>query len=304
MAVRTALTTTLVLLASCHSRDSYPSDPAAGAFTVMTWNLSAFGLEDRDGDGQLNDPKPDDARDAICSVLLEARADVVALQEMGNPGLFERFRDDLRSRGLDYPFHEILQVGSGEKNLAVLSRFPVVSHRLHTADRYAIGAEQLPVTRGFLEVEIAVDAHRPFRLLAAHLPDKTVHPLGQTEMRRNEARLLGNHVRRILRENPSAPLVVAGDLGDDPTSAAVREILGEPPFRMTDLRPCDPDGNAWTVFFPGIDRYERRDYLLCSESMLVRQAPAQACVVHHPRLAAASDHRPLLAVFALAPSSP
>jgi endonuclease/exonuclease/phosphatase family metal-dependent hydrolase len=263
----------------------------------MTYNLGRYGLHDRNRDGQRDDPKPANERAAVISVIARARPDVLAVQEIGNPTVFEEFRSALRSAGIVYEHGQILQRGASELNLAVLSRFPIVSHEFYTDDTYSIGPAEIPVLRGFLEVEIEVNPGYRFRMLVAHLKSKVFHSLGQTEMRRNEARLLNKHVRKILKENPDANVLVIGDLNDSLHSAALREVTGEHSQYLSDIRPQDEVGGVWTHFSPDIDQYDRIDYVLVSPGMLPEVVPGKSLVVADRATFAASDHRPVLGVF-------
>jgi hypothetical protein len=121
----------------------------------MSFNLGGYGLADRDGSGQLDDPKPAGARAAVIALIAANRPDILAVQEIGNPLIFGEFRHALQQAGLDYEQAAYLQREHSENNLAVLSRFPITNILMHTHDRYRIGATNLPVTCGFLEVEIA-----------------------------------------------------------------------------------------------------------------------------------------------------
>jgi endonuclease/exonuclease/phosphatase family metal-dependent hydrolase len=263
----------------------------------MTYNLERYGLQDRNGDGQKDDPKPLDERAAVMVVIAAARPDVLAVQEIGDPTVFEEFRYALRSAGLVYEHSEYLQRGASELNLAVLSRFPLVDRQLHTDDTYSIGTAQIPVLRGFLEVQIQVNPAYRFRLMVAHLKSKVFHQLGQTEMRRNEARLLNKHVRKRLKEEPEVNLLVVGDLNDTFRSAALREVTGEKGEYLADIRPADEVGDVWTHFTPDIDQYDRIDYILVSRGMAPELVAAKTRVVINPLTYKASDHRPALAVF-------
>jgi endonuclease/exonuclease/phosphatase family metal-dependent hydrolase len=274
-----------------------PARPAAGEFSVMTYNLRLYGNEDRDGGGKSDDPKPEAERSAIVEVLASARPDVLAVQEMGAPDFFTSFREELKGRGLEYPHAEYLHRGRRQANLALLSRFPIVARDPHTNDLYRIGAAQVPVTRGFLDVTIQVNSAYKFRIMVAHLKSKVFHQLGQTEMRRNEARLLNNHVRAALKEQPDVNLVVVGDFNDTPSSAALHEAKGERMVCLEDVRPTDPFGDAWTHFTAAWDEYERLDYILVSRGMKPELVRAKTTAIRHPRMLQASDHRPLMAVF-------
>jgi endonuclease/exonuclease/phosphatase family metal-dependent hydrolase len=295
-----ALLLVLALSTGC-ARKGEPSARSVSTdrdeFSVMTYNLCRYSLADRDGDGQKNDPKPSPEHDAVIELIAAAQPDVLAVQEIGSPSVFEEFRYALRNAGLDYEHAEYLQRGQSEINLAVLSRFPIVSRQPHTDDTYTIGDAKIPVLRGFLDIEIQVNPNYKFRLMDAHLKSKVFHALGQTEMRRNEARLLNNYVRKILKERPDANLLVLGDFNDTYRSAPLREITGNKHEYLQDLRPRDEAGNVWTHFSPDIDQYDRIDYMLVSQGMMPEVVFDKTRLMSDPRTYEASDHRPLIGVF-------
>jgi len=271
--------------------------PSKDEFSVMTYNLYAYGLEDRDGDGQADDPKPRLERDAVLDLIARANPDVLAVEEIGGPAIFEQFRYALKERGLDYSQVEYLQRGQSQKNIAVLSRLTVAARDSHDDMVYSIGEARVPVARGFIDLVIEPCHGYRFRLLVAHLKSKVYHQLGQTEMRRNEARLLGKLVRHYLRDHTELNLLVVGDMNDDPRSAALREIIGKRRRYLIDLRPTDVFGDVWTHFSKGYDHYERIDYMLVSRGMYAEVVAGKTCVVRDRLTYVGSDHRPVLAVF-------
>jgi endonuclease/exonuclease/phosphatase family metal-dependent hydrolase len=295
-----ALLLALSLSAGCGRKGAPPAQSiarAANEFSVMDYNLCRYSLADRDGDGQKNDPKPSLEHDAVIELIATAQPDILAVQEIGSPSVFEEFRYALRNAGLDYEHVEYLQRGQSEINLAVLSRFPIVARHPHTDDTYSIGDAEISVLRGFLDVEIQVTPTYRFRLMDAHLKSKVFHTLGQTEMRRNEARLLNKHIRKILKESPEENLLVLGDFNDTYRSAPLREITGSKHEYLQDLRPRDEAGNVWTHFSPDIDQYDRIDYTLVSHGMRPEVVIEKTRVLSDPRTYQASDHRPLIVVF-------
>lgn len=272
-------------------------EPAAGEFSVASYNLRHYSLEDRDGDGVRAEPKPAAERRAAVELLGRWKPDVLAVQEIGGTDVLDEFRCALRGVDLEYPHVEhILQPGS-PVGLAVLSRFPIVARRPKTNDTYRIGDAELPVLRGFIDVDIEAPGRYRFRLFVAHLKSKVYHPRGQTEMRRNEARLLAQHVQQALRDQPAANVLVVGDLNDSPDSAPVQKLLGEETARLFDLRPIDAVGDAWTHHSRTVDVYSRIDYALASASMVPAFVRGKSCVIRDPAAPVASDHRPLFLVF-------
>jgi len=284
------------LLVSCRPPAAAPR--AADVFTVATYNLGLYGLHDRSGDGQRNEPKPPAERAAVADIIARLRPDVLALQEIGNPAALNGLLDDLRRRGLDYPHREYLRRGDSEMNLALLSRFPITASRPRLMDVYTIGGTTQSVLRGFIEADLDLGGGERLTVFVAHLKSRVFHPLGQTEMRRNEARLLTNYVRQTLRAAPDAAVVVAGDLNDTFNSAPLRLLRGaDGETLLADLRPADEPGGVWTYFNATDDSYDRRDYLLASPALARRLVPASCRVHRAPPAAEASDHRPVIAAF-------
>lgn len=268
--------------------------PAADEFSVMTYNVQRWCLDDRDDDGQRDDPKPMVEKEAVIRVIANARPDILAVEEMGSRKEFTEFTAMLKKAGLEFADSEYLPSADGYVSLAVLSRFPIVSRQSITNENYSIGDKVLPVQRGFLSVDIQPAATYRFRLMAAHLKSKVFSANGQTEMRRNEARLLNKHVRHALDENPKLNLLVVGDLNDSMGSAAIREVIGR---ELLDLRPADSFGDIWSHFWAEAEEYSRIDYLLVSAGMKSEVVSNKTHVVRDRLTYAASDHRPVVGVF-------
>lgn len=270
--------------------------PGKGEFSVMSYNLYRFQFDDRDKDGQANEFKPQDEIDAVMSIVRSVSPDVLACTEMGDGVAFDRFRAELKKVGLDYPHAEHLMIEGSHTHLAVVSRFPIVSRQNITNETYSIGTNTVPVQRGFLSVDFQVNENYRFRIVTAHLKSKRFSVLGQTEMRRNEGRLLNKNIRHFLDKDTNLNVLVVGDLNDTPKSAAIREVMGKPEV-LVDLHPADVYGDTWTHIFYPEESYERIDYALCSPGM-AREAVSNKCHIVRDRLTyKASDHRPLVSVF-------
>lgn len=273
-----------------------PAPPAQDEFTLMTYNLQRFSYEDRDRDGQKDDFKPDAEIAGIIAVITNARPDVLAVEEIGDADSFEILQSRLRDAGLDYPHAENMFLSHATIGLGVLSRFPIVGRHNITNESYSVGGETVPVQRGFLSVDIQVNENYTFRLFVAHLKSKLYNPLGQTEMRRNEARLLNKHVRRAANKNKNLNIVVVGDMNDNIRSAPLRDLIGQPPY-LTDLRPTDFLGDFWTHLWGYQEEYSRIDYILVGHAMKPEVVTEKCYVPRDPNWTVGSDHRPVIAVF-------
>ncbi|MBR4189591.1 MAG: endonuclease/exonuclease/phosphatase family protein [Kiritimatiellae bacterium] len=265
---------------------------AEGEFTVLTFNLDHWADEDRDGDPSTLEPKPEAETAAILETLRALSPDVILVQEAAPGAPFERLRD-----ALGYPHCHIAAVDPSGLDIAILSRIPLDPVATATNDHYTIGPRKFPVRRGILDATLRFPSGAAVRLLGAHLKSKKFHEFGQAEMRRNEARLVCNRVRSALKADPAVPVLVLGDLNDTPSSAPLQEIrtYQNKPL-LTDLRPTDALGDAWT-YRAEDDACLRHDYALASATLLPYFLPEKTFIPSHPSLAAASDHRPLFLTF-------
>lgn len=80
----------------------------AEEFSVMTYNLRGYTLDDRDGDGRKNDPKPDVECRAVARIVGETHPDILAIQEIGVTIQLNAFMAWLKTEGLEYPHVELL----------------------------------------------------------------------------------------------------------------------------------------------------------------------------------------------------
>lgn len=269
-----------------------------GEVSVMTFNVHQYGLRKAPDDPAVLEPKPDTEAAAIVETIRLASPDILVVQEMGAPEAWAEFQFRLREAGLSgYAYDAYVRRGRHDLNIALLSRFPIVANDSHLDDSYTIGPAQFPVMRGFLDVTVQVNPDYKLHIIGGHLKSKVFHSFGQAEMRRNEARLLGNHVRAALRANPDDNLLVLGDFNDDPNSAPLRAICQEKKVPVVfDLRPVDTSGAAWT-HRSNEDCYTRIDYTLVSTGLLPEAIPEKTYIPEAQHLPIASDHRPLIATF-------
>lgn len=263
----------------------------------MSYNLRLFSYTDRDRDGQDDDFKPESEIAPLVDLICEISPDVLAVQELGLEDSLILLQQRLRECGMEYPYRDYLPNPTAFANLGVLSRFPITASDPQTNFSYSIKGRQFDVQRGFQQVDIQVGSDFSFRLINAHLKSKLFHESGQTEMRRNEARLLAAHVRRIQKSQPGLPLIVCGDFNDSYRSAAMRELIDERDTDLTDLQLEDLYGDRWTHFYRGEQSYARIDYILVNRTMQSLWVQDKSRVIRDRRTYQASDHRPIIAVF-------
>lgn len=182
----------------------------------------------------------------------------------------------------------------------------------------------LLVNRAILHVEVEPLPGRRMHLLVAHFKSRRAAPLyddpatglkGDDVMRRGEAAILRRAMLAAAGPDESQPVLAMGDLNDSPTSMAVRAVVGprpargvEPGWRLLPLR--DYLGDTWTAMYASTDTYNRHDYMVANRAALALWDAGASHLYRHrdgdPRelhTMAASDHRPLIAVFRLTPAS-
>lgn len=171
---------------------------------------------------------------------------------------------DARFSAPSGPYPEgVVSGNEGESTVhALWSARPIVDRRVRTGLAYRSGGRTHRLRNGILDVAVATASAGSLRLIAAGVKDKTFHPSGQSEMRRNESRLVGNHLADTVFGGPAASVVVFAALHDHPDSAPVRTLVNDGPIAWTDVRPADESDHAWTTHDPATDRYTRSHYLL------------------------------------------
>ena len=165
----------------------------------------------------------------------------------------------------------------------------------------------MPVQRGFGVCLFEWSNGYRLRLISAHLKSKLFHPLGQTDMRRYEARQLRYLVDAAIKAAPEENLLVVGDLNDSPDSSPLSTLMARSysaPKRLYDLRPTDRYGLAWTHDFAAQDVYSRIDYALASYGLVPEVVPAETLLPVLEAAPQASDHRPLVIVIRPRDSAP
>ncbi|MCF6312703.1 MAG: endonuclease/exonuclease/phosphatase family protein [Verrucomicrobiales bacterium] len=246
-------------------------------------------------------PKPDDEIAALIKVVVSSKPDVVGVCEIGGMGYLKDFQSRLKSEGLDLPYIELVQASTEyERNLALLSRFPIVARNPQTELTYLIGQQRLPFQRGILDVTIAPNSNYRLRLVGLHLKSKRETPeADQALMRQNEALLARRHVDGILQQEPGVNLIVYGDLNATKNEMPVRTLRGR--FRtdtyLKSINMSDQYGFLWTHYWNYADSYARFDFVLASKGVLAEIDKKKSYIPHGEDWYLASDHRPLLLVL-------
>ena len=271
--------------------------------TFCSYNLKNWLTMER-SIGKPATPKPENERAQVVKMLVAIHPDILGICEIGTADDLAELQQRLQAAGLDLPYTELAHGGDPSRRLALLSRLPIKTRNTQTTLTYQIGTQTLPFQRGILDVTIAITPTFDLHLLGVHLKSmRTVSEADQSEMRRNEARLLRLHIDSIFSQEPDACILTYGDFNAHRNEPSLAEIMGSPrssETSLTDVLLRDANGEVWTHFWDTADIYSRLDY--CFTSRLLRpHIDTRSSYVHSDRdFYKASDHRPL--VLKISPS--
>jgi endonuclease/exonuclease/phosphatase family metal-dependent hydrolase len=268
--------------------------------TFAHYNIENYlEMNRREGSQAAFGPKPEREKKALVRIIKEIHPDVLGVAEMGPPDQFEEFQKRLKEAGLEYPFTEYVSGADPNRHLALLSRFAIVERHSAKALFFDLNGQREPVERGFLDVTIEVNPAFRLRVVGAHLKSKLAVPSGEALLRRNEARLLRQHIDGVLAEDPNVNLLVYGDLNDTKDQPAIQEILGprEGADRLKEILLTDAEGDRWTYYRRLSDTYDRIDYILSDKALLPRIDQSRSYLYRSIDWYSASDHRPVVIVI-------
>jgi len=286
---------------SVRGQDPAPSgDGEVAPVSFVFYNLRNYLAMDRriDGEYRENAPKPDNEIEALIEGIVATRPDILGVCEVGDPSYLEDLRVRLKSAGLDLPHTELVRSRSGiDRNLALLSRFPIVERHSRNDYTYDLEGKNLLFQRGVLDVTVAPRPEYRLRLVGLHLKSKReVREADQAMMRLNEARLARTHIDAIFRSQPGINLLVFGDFNDlriEPPVKALQGRFGRDDY-LDSLMLEDVYGFRWTHHWFYADSYSRFDYVLFSEGISPEIDRDRSFIHHWDEWDTASDHRPLV----------
>jgi endonuclease/exonuclease/phosphatase family metal-dependent hydrolase len=285
-----------------------PGQPRS--LSIATFNVENY-IEAPSGSRRAKSPA---AQAKVRDCILAMKPDVLALQEMGDTNALLDLQSNLKSGGLDMPYWDEITGYDTNIHVAVLSRFPIVARRPHTNENFLLDGRRLAVSRGFAEMDIQVTPHYTFTLIAAHLKSRLPSAIAdEDEWRYEEAVALRRVIDDRLAQDPGQNLAVVGDFNDLQDSKPLRTILGHGSARLFDTRPAERNGDTaasaegaheprritWTDYYAKQDMYSRIDYILIGRGLQTHWLKDETYIYTTPNWGLASDHRPLLASFAL-----
>ena len=276
----------------------------AETLTVATYNVENYTLADRMVDGVYRKayPKPESEKTAVRAVISGMNADVVALQEIGGEAFLKELQRDLKREGADYPYAEVLNAADEDRHVAVLSRRPFAAVGRHADLTFGYFDAPEKVKRGLLELHFATEAG-DVTVFVVHLKSRYTERKDDPEsamQRAGEATAVRDRVLKVFPDPAQARFLIAGDFNDARGSRPLRAMLDRGQTKIADWLPAeDGRGERWTHWFKRDESYSRVDHMLVSPGLLPMVRGSAGRIYDAPETAAASDHRPLVAVLEL-----
>ncbi|MDQ3666461.1 MAG: endonuclease/exonuclease/phosphatase family protein [Acidobacteriota bacterium] len=207
----------------------------------------------------------------IADVIIRERPDLVGLQEVDRGVRRTEGIDEIaelaRMTRMDYAFGHNLDYQEGQYGVAILSKFLIqkIDHRKYENRRQA-------ERRGMLRVEVDVGG-RTINFATTHL-----------DYQRGDGRLFETEQMLRFLENLNNPLIVVGDLNDEPAGSAYKLISTKFADAWIGSR---AKGDGFT--YPAGKPSKRIDYIFYRTSDGVRAKKAWGVKT------TASDHLPVMA---------
>ncbi|RED93217.1 endonuclease/exonuclease/phosphatase family protein [Marinoscillum furvescens] len=282
----------------------YPDTPT---FSLLSWNVEHF-LDPYDDpyiDNQRENNPPENMqlrRALLIEALRKADADVVLLQEFESAKYLKQLADDSLS-GMGYTFFADIPSHGWYMNVVLMSRFPlgeisgygnVTTPLPDYLDEEGKKETQSHINTRMWTIEVFPAAAYHFLLTGVHL--KAGRGPRNIAMRKGQINYLVSQWNEALAANPSANMIMAGDLNATPDSEELSLLQTNKQLIAPFTDPIDT-----AVYSHPADEPRRRlDYLLVNENMLPEMQPESVQVTHFfsaDTMRMISDHLPVMGVF-------
>lgn len=298
----------------------------AGGLTVLAgdevaevrflfWNLRNYQdpgvavvpVDDDDAEAEERRPLDEELAAAVAGLISAQRPDVAGFCEVSTRADLIALQERIQASGWELPHALFLSGADQRRGLALLSRFPIALDQSAGWVPFELDGHALYVSRGFLDVTLALPPNPAgvklaLRLTLCHLKSPREHYLGAEIIRRYEAGELRQHLERS-ETWPRGLHLVYGDFNDlrnSPSFKAVQGIPGTDEF-LDRLKLADDQGEVWTYFWEPGGVYSAVDHVLVNKALRRKILPGDSRIIGEPRekLREMSDHRPIIVVMGL-----
>ncbi len=218
----------------------------------------------------------DESKKITAKAIRAVNADVICLQEVESLPVLDRF-NSFYLGGMKYTHRAVIDCFDPRQiDVAVLSRYPIVSLRSHREERNKAGTAFL-FSRDCLEVDILVGG-KTLTLYLNHLKSM-MEGREATRARRQEQadRVAAIIDARWKKSAYKGNFVVLGDLNDYPEGKTSLTALLDHKG-LDNVLTRLPEAERWTHYYAGGNAYRQLDYLLLSAG-LARANPVKPAVM-------------------------
>jgi endonuclease/exonuclease/phosphatase family metal-dependent hydrolase len=266
---------------------------------LMSYNAQNFF---RTRDGRLM--KDDQSVQALADAIRREDPDVIAFQEVGDQALLREFNEKFLAG--KYPHVVSFPVGRDRSvRVAMMSKanIRVAKARSHWQEQNA--SAKVLNRRDFLEASFLTETGYRFTVYTGHFKSMEGGEQETMPIRLAEAKSAAKIVRKQLRRDPQAPLLVVGDFNmhaHTKSGALVLNTLSlrrsrDPARRLTEVLGWEQQPAPTRVATKSHAEC-KLDYIFASPAMLTRIVKAYvAGVFKQDPWCSASDHLPVVAVF-------
>jgi endonuclease/exonuclease/phosphatase family metal-dependent hydrolase len=230
--------------------------------------------------GQGTDGEYDIER--LATVIKNTKPDLVALQEVDvgvkRSGRIHGARQLAKLTGMSARFGPTQHYEGGLFGNAVLTRFPITDVAIHPLPYTESTPERTTYPRGAIVVTVTGPGDAPLRFISTHFQHNVA------EDRLAEAKRIN---QLFAGDNDGVPTILAGDMNATPDSAPIKELMTKWVHALDkEVAPTAPSKNPRS----------RIDYVVYRPNARLKFVESQVIPEE-----LASDHRPVLAIFELAP---
>ncbi|MEA2012542.1 MAG: endonuclease/exonuclease/phosphatase family protein [Verrucomicrobiota bacterium] len=262
---------------------------------ILNYNLYNFFSKK----SKLAKLKPPGSKKATVATIKLINADIAVFSEVGYYWGMKELYSLLKDAGVDYKYRTLVNSQVDKtRSLVIFSKIKPFEISHDTTTTYELKGVTIPISRGYAHVTFKWSNGYTLELFGAHLKSKIFHKMGQSDMRRYEARHLRYFVNNYLKKDwANINALVVGDMNDTCDSSPIGYIVyrryGDKK-RLYDLRPLDSRKCSWTHFWDDADTYARIDYAFASYGLLPEIIDEGTCIPDNPLGFVSSDHRPLV----------
>lgn len=240
--------------------------------------------------------KPRAELEHAAAAIRRLDADVLALVEVENRGVVERFNRALLS---DMGYEEVVLFEGNDGrgiDVALLSRLPVGAVTSYRHLSFPLpGGGKTRFRRDLLRVRIEPPGAPAFDVFLVHLKSKRGESQGSAPIRQAEATELRRICDEVLKQDPAARFVVCGDFNDTWDSPALKTIRGGGATELT--CPFDHLPPDRRVTYNREPHRSMIDYILCSPAMAKAYVDKSYGLIEGSVSTGGSDHNPIEAEF-------